>query len=290
MRKFYIENEKNERFSLWGNRVYMVNPSGLGVKHDAKYIRIGNTFLRNKSNLAQSKIGGKIEFVDPGANKRFMEFYDFCAAASALRLVYDPGEGKEYIRDIDIAEVKKTEKTGATLPITVSFACKSLYYLRDNNRFMFENAENEKRYDYRYDYAYGEYGTYAITFNNDGHAESPFECIINGHCVNPSIRIEKDGATLHEVVFPVVVEEGEFVRYSSLDGRLEAVHVSGGGEVNLMSYLDIQNDNFFKIPLGKSTIVPKAKAQTLFWQQFTKCLRLCENAMLFCFKKRFYSP
>ena len=78
MRKFYIENEIRERFSLWGNRVYMVEPSGLGIKHDATYIRIGNSFLRNKKmQVAQSEIGGKIEFLEPNANKKFVEFYNF---------------------------------------------------------------------------------------------------------------------------------------------------------------------------------------------------------------------
>ena len=73
MRKFYIENEVNERLSLWGNRVYLVNPTGLGIKHDATYIRIGDSFIRNKKlQVAQSTIGGKIEFLDPGANERFI--------------------------------------------------------------------------------------------------------------------------------------------------------------------------------------------------------------------------
>ena len=255
MRKFYIENEKNERFSLWGNRVYMINPSGLGIKHDASYIRIGNSFLRNKTNVAQSKIGGKIEFLDPGANKRFNEFYNFCAAADSLHLVYDPGDGTEYIRDIDFTEAKKTEKTGATLPISVTFICKSLYYLRNNNRFIFEPTENEKRYDYRYDFTYGDYGTYETVINNNGHVEAPFECIIYGYCVNPSIRIIKDNATLYEVVFPVAVEEGEFIRYSSRDGMLEATLVAGTKETNLMHLLDISKDNFFKIPIGNSKIM-----------------------------------
>jgi len=90
--------------------------------------------LRNKKmQVAQSEVGGKIEFMEPGANEKFNEFYNFCAAASSLYLVYDPGDGKEYIRDIDIAEVGKTERTGGTLPITVKFSCKSLYYLRNNN-------------------------------------------------------------------------------------------------------------------------------------------------------------
>ena len=255
MRKFYIENEKNERFSLWGNRVYMINPSGLGIKHDASYIRIGNSFLRNKTNVAQSKIGGKIEFLDPGANKRFNEFYNFCAAADSLHLVYDPGDGTEYIRDIDFTEAKKTEKTGATLPISVTFICKSLYYLRNNNRFIFEPTENEKRCDYRYDFTYGDYGTYETVINNNGHVEAPFECIIYGYCVNPSIRIIKDNATLYEVVFPVAVEEGEFIRYSSRDGMLEATLVAGTKETNLMHLLDISKDNFFKIPIGNSKIM-----------------------------------
>lgn len=254
MRKFYIENEKNERFSLWGNRVYMVDPSGLGIKHNASYIHIGNSFLRNKKNIMQSKIGGKIEFMEPGANEKLQEFYRFASAASDLRLVYDPGDGTEYIRDIDIMQVGKTERTGGTLPISVEFACKSLYYLRNNNRFVFEPTESEKRYDYTYDYTYGDYGTYETTIINNGHVEAPFECVIHGYCVNPTIHIIKDDKTLYEVVFPVAVEEGEYIRYSSRDGMLEATLVSLDSETNLMHLLDISKDNFFKVPVGNSKI------------------------------------
>ena len=256
MRKFYIENEINERFSLWGNRVYMVEPSGLGIKHDANYIRIGNSFMRNKKlQVAQSTIGGKIEFLEPGANEKFTEFYNFCAAASELHLVYDPGNGKEYIRDIDIAEAGKTERTGATLPITIKFTCKTLYYLRNNNSFVFESEAAEKRYDYQYDYTYNDQGTYETMIENDGHVEAPFDCHIYGYSANPSIYILKDGETLYEVNFQIAVEEGEYIRYSSRDGMLEATLVSGGKETNLMNLLDIEKDNFFKIPIGKSKIV-----------------------------------
>lgn len=262
MRKFYIENEMNERFPLWGNRVYMVDPSGLGIKHDASYIRIGNSFLRNKRNISQSNIGGKIEFLDPGANKRFQEFYNFIAAASFLYLVYDPGDGTEYIRDIDIAEIGKSERTGGTLPISVSFTCKSLYYLRNNNRFVFEPSEGEKRYDYSYDYSYGDYGTYEAQFVNNGHVPAPFECTIYGYSVNPSIYIIKDDEILYEVNFPVAVLEGDFIRYSTRDGMLEATLVSGGKETNLMPLLDITKDNFFKIPVGSSKILFTSESES----------------------------
>jgi hypothetical protein len=254
MRKFYIENEFNQRFSLWGNRVYMVDPSGLGIKHESSYIRIGNSFLRNKRHIAQSEIAGTIEFLDPGANKRFNEFYDFCAAASSLHLVYDSGDGTEYIRDIDIAEIGKTERTGATLPISVTFLCKTLYYLRANNRFTFEPSDNEKRYDYKYDFTYGGYGSYETIFQNNGHAEAPFDCTIYGYCSNPTIRIIYGDAILYEVTFPVAVENGEYIRYSSRDGMLEATLVTAEGETNLMPLLDIQQDNFFKLPVGNSKI------------------------------------
>ena len=233
----------------------MVNPSGLGIKHSASYIRIGNSYLRSKTNIEQSKIDGTIEFLDPGANKKFNDFYNFCAAATKLYLVYDPGDGTEYIRDIDISELKKTEKKGATLPISVSFSCKSLYYLRNNNRFVFEQAKGEKRYDYSYDYSYGDYGTYQAAIKNNGHAPAPFECTIYGYTVNPTIRVVKDNKTLHEVVFPVAVEEGEYIFYSSRDGMIEATLVSGETETNLMNVLDITKDNFFKLPVGNSDII-----------------------------------
>lgn len=262
MRKFYIENEKNERFSLWGNRVYMVDPSGLGIRREASYIRIGNSFLQNKMHISQSKIGGTIEFIGADANKKFNEFYNFCAAANALHLVYDPGDGVEYIRDIDIAEVGKTERTGGTLPISIDFACKSLYYRKDNNRFVFEVTEGEKRYDYAYDYTYGDYGTYETTVNNNGHAPAPMECIIYGYCVNPAIHILKDNETLYEVEFPVSVAAGEYIRYSTRDGMLEAALVTGSGEINLMNLLDISKDNFFKIPVGNSKIVFSSESES----------------------------
>ena len=262
MRKFYVENERNERFSLWGDRVYMVEPAGLGVAHEAAYIRIGNSFLRNKIHVAQSKITGKIEFMNPGANNRFNEFYNFCAAASSLYLIYDPGDGVEYVRDIDIANVDKTERSGGTLPISIGFNCKSLYYLKDNNRFVFEKAENEKRYDYQYDCTYRDYGTYEALIDNTGHVEAPFDCAIYGYVANPSIRVIKDSETIYEVVFPVVVEAGEYIRYSSRDGHLEATLVSGSEEINIMHTLDIEKDNFFKIPVGKSTIVFSSTAES----------------------------
>lgn len=256
MRKFYIENELNDRFSLWGNRVYMVDPTGLGIKHDATYIRIGNSFIRNKNlQVAQATIGGKIEFLDPGANERFIEFYNFCASASELKLVYDPGNGKEYIRDIDIAEAGKTERTGSTLPISVKFDCKTLYYSRDNNTFLFESASSEKRYDYQYDFTYNDQGIYETMVENDGHVEAPFDCYIYGYSANPSINILKDNETLYEVNFPIAVEEGEYIKYSSRDGMLEATLVSKNKKTNLMNLLDIEKDNFFKIPIGKSKIV-----------------------------------
>lgn len=263
MRKFYIENEKNERFSLWGNRVFLTNPNGLGIKHDASYIRIGNSFLRNKTNVAQAKIGGTIEFVDPNANKRFKEFYAFCAASTNLHLVYDAGDGVEYIRDIDVSEIGKTERTGGTLPISVNFACKSLYYLKNNNRFTFGSITDEKRYDYRYDTKYGDYGTYQAYVKNNGHADAPFECNIFGYCVNPSVLIRRNGAILFEVKFPIAVHEGEYIRYSSRDGMLEATLVAkDGSESNLMPKLDISKDNFFKIPVGESEIVFRSESES----------------------------
>lgn len=256
MRKFYLENEAKQRFSLWGNRVYMVDPSGLGIKHDATYIRIGKTFLRNqKLQVSQGEISGTIEFLEPGGNKRFKEFYDFCAAASSLHLIYDPGDGTEYIRDIDIGEVQKSERTGGTLPIKVKFLCKTLYYSAINNSFSFESVTDEKRYDYTYDFTYGDYGTYEAAIHNDGHVEAPFECVIYGYCVNPSIYIIQNDEVIYEAIFPVAVEQGDYLKYSSRDGMLEVTLVSDGKETNIMNLLDITKDNFFKIPVGDSKIV-----------------------------------
>ena len=253
MRKFYIENELNERFDLQSSSVFFMDPGGLGVDNTLNYIQIGDSFINDYKAVNQSNISGKIEFIDPGAYKNARSFFNWCARAKKLYLVYDAGDGVEYMRDIDIASFDKSERNGGTLPIGAKFNCKSLYYLKNNSRFLIEPVEEEMRFDFTFDKRFSDFGSYELNFNNDGHTEAPFDCLIYGYVSNPIIQVYQDDLLISEVIFPVTLEKDEYIHFCTRDGMLEVTKYGEKIE-NLMPLLDIEKENFFKIPIGASKI------------------------------------
>ena len=72
---------------------------------------------------------------------------------------------------------------------------------------------------------------------------------------NPKIEALQNGVVIKTVEFPVVVNTGEKIIYSTSDGDLYAYLVSANGTyTNLASDLSLNNDNFFKLPVGQSEI------------------------------------
>ena len=55
--------------------------------------------------------------------------------------------------------------------------------------------------------------------------------------------------------FPTILQTGEKILYSSVDGNLYCYRVDEeGAEENFSDSLDINNTNFFKLPVGDSQI------------------------------------
>lgn len=91
--------------------------------------------------------------------------------------------------------------------------------------------------------------------SNDGHVPAAVQAEINGYCENPSIAVMQSGIELYKIVIPTTLQEGEIARYSSLDGDLYCYKVDPDGvQTNLADFLDIENANFFKLPVGESQI------------------------------------
>lgn len=262
IRKFYLENEYKQRLDLQDmeNAGLAIQPSGLGYDADATYIRVGSHFVTDSFFDRQAMPAFRIIFRPDIGYINYHKVIQFILSAKSLTLVYIPpmGTGMEYYRDIDVTSMSKTEiEADNILPMDITLPCKTPYYTQNNKRFEVKAIEGEKRYDYKYPYRYNEYSTLGFTITNDGHEPAAFEFVINGYTEYPLARLlDADGNTLQELKFPLIVQEGEYLLYRSLDvARVVELHKADGTVENLINMLDIYNENWLKSPIGTTRMV-----------------------------------
>lgn len=260
MRKFYLENEYAQRYALHQpGKVFFGNVSGLGTSANARYISVGDVFLRDYMKSAQQPVVGTLYFLR-GQNQynSLRELVDFMYSAKNLKLIYIPDTGRniEYVRDIDLTAIAKGEiDVDKVLRVPVEFKCKSFYYNTRQATFVVETSEEERIYNYRYPTRYNDHANKTMDFNNTGHVEAPIEAEIYGFSQNPKIEILQNGVVVKRVEFPVQVNAGEKLLYSSKDGDLYAYIEDGNGnQTNVSGSLNLDNDNFFKLPIGQCKI------------------------------------
>ena len=137
----------------------------------------------------------------------------------------------------------------------VKFNCKSLFYSNRVDRFVVSRSEGELRWDFTWPARFNDYGFRRVVIENTGHVPAGFELEIYGYCENPSVIVTQGGKELFRVQFPTILQTGEKILYSSVDGNLYCYRVDEEGkESNFSDSLDINNTNFFKLPVGDSQI------------------------------------
>lgn len=255
IRQFYLENEYGQRWNL--NRPasgLLISPDGLGYSMDASYAAIGHSFIRNYLKEKQQSISGTLIF-GKTPYKACSSFITYVNTAESLRLIYKTDAG-EYYRDVDLVEFGKTERTEAkVLECPVKFNCRSLFYSNQVDRFVVSRSEGELRWDFTWPARFNDYGFRRVMIENTGHVPAGFELEIYGYCENPSVIVTQGGKELSRVQFPTILQTGEKILYSSVDGNLYCYRVDEEGmEENFSDSLDINNTNFFKLPVGDSQI------------------------------------
>ena len=256
MRKFYLENEYGVRLNLNSPDVgFLTSPSGLGYSMKANYVNIGNSYLNSYMNTNQADIKGTLVFGGRNPYESYEKYVDFVNSAQKLRIVYVPFTG-EYFRDVDMVSIDKGEMGKGVLSCTVSFKCRSLFYINKEDRFVIERSEGELRFDFRWPARFNDYSERTVIFDNKGHVPASFTAEIFGYTENPVIEIVVNGAILSKVQFDVILQERERILYSSLDGDLYCYKIyADGRQENIASTLDINNTNFFKLPTGECLVL-----------------------------------
>lgn len=257
-RSFALKNKYGQEYDLndAGKTGLLTSPKGLGYNYSMTYIDIGDAFVRTKEKAKQSVISGTLIFAGNAPYELYEKFNEFIRKSKELTLLYKtPGNPAYYYRDVDLTKIEKTELDGNVLKCPVEFYCRSLFYSDTQNNFTISEVENELRYDISWPAIYNDYNEREITLSNTGDVDAPITLVIEGYCENPTLVVENGNEKLAEIKFPVTLQKNEKLLYSSLDDDMYVFYQKENGEKeNIIQLLDINCENFFKIPKGDSCV------------------------------------
>lgn len=256
MIKFALRNEYNQEFALNTSKsAYMPSPSGLGYSMDGDYTRIGSGWVSGNLSDAQPELSGDVYIQSDNAFKDFLNLTKFIRTASKLKFVYQNTTG-EYLRDVDMIGVEHGGMVGAhTIKCKLTMAARSLWYSNSVANYAISSiASDAMRYPYKFPSIFRGTVNGEIEVSNDGSVEAPFTASFAGPIVNPALSLYQGEEEILKMKIVGEASVGESIELSTVDGDLYCYRKTGTGNVNLTDKLDIENDNFFKIPIGVSTI------------------------------------
>jgi hypothetical protein len=102
---------------------------------------------------------------------------------------------------------------------------------------------------------FNDYSSRGVDFTNAGHVEAPFELEIYGYVEYPKVTVKVGNKEVSSIRFDTILQEGEKLLYSSMDGNSYCYRVNAEGTTeNFINKLDITQTNFFKLPTGESLV------------------------------------
>lgn len=123
-RHFMLINADGEEYDITNTKVLLTSPSGLGMKRENSYRRIGNRFYLLSVKRGQENFKGELTFTPPDAYIKYNEFMAFCTK-EPLKLRYKPIDNQEYYeirgsypkwdyvfyQDVMLASIEKADLT-----------------------------------------------------------------------------------------------------------------------------------------------------------------------------------
>ena len=261
IRQFALRNEYNQTYGLNDPETgFLQNPVGLGNEKDSSFVAIGAAWMVNYIKNAQATIGGELVFAGRSPYKAYADFTTFVRRASSLTLVYTTPHGTFY-KDVMLVSLEKTEITeGNVLLCPVSFAAMSLWYASASNNMSISDGEHLEL-PFTLPNQFNDNTAGSVFIPNDGSEPAPFRVAIHGPVAQPSIVLLSGNTELYRADISYSAARGEQICYSSVDNDLYIYHEDiSGVRTNLFPYMDIENANFFKVPVGGATLQITAEA------------------------------
>lgn len=261
MRKFYLENSAGARLDLQSDLYFLWEPEGLGAGDGCDYAEIEYGFFgERETRYLQPEISGML-VLRKGAQEPYASYRQFvdwvCAAADGLKLAYAPYAGRELYMDVRVSSLELTEKTGVgVLECPVTFTGLSPWHRKNPLAFLFQTdaTENPMRFTFSFPFRFSSSGAgNALTFTPSGHFPAALELTVNGPVSAPRFQCENaaTGEVYGVLDLPgAAVAAGDRIVYSSRPNADGVWLVSGSARTDLTHMLNVNNENFFRVPAG----------------------------------------
>lgn len=260
--KFYLANENGVRVSMnVGDPFFFCHAEGLGATTDYKYASIENGFFpRTKEDYRQEQIIGDIVFLD-NAFENYAEVTDFIWGAKELYFVYCPTNA-EFYRRVGLSEVKKGIRTaGGQMTATVRFKCLTPWFLPLPVELHFYDKKTEV-----FKWSETAWGTapwamslaegFTASVTADGHMNASVEVEYTGAATRPIITaVNSKGESLGMCKITFNLVDGDVLRLSSQYNDSYCVVERGNEVIDLMPYVDLTVNPFFRLPPGEQCTV-----------------------------------
>lgn len=187
IRKFRLVNNDGEWYDLTVRDHFLHAPSGLGYAKETAYRQLGNLNVILDDAFQQGQIMGEVFFPHPRAYDKYFDFVRFCQNLP-LHLEYKPSD-REYLREVRVSSLEKTELTVGGLNCPITLDCLSLFYRRELiNADEGDPTASGKVYNYTYNYQYSASSPNSVAVDSNSYADSPCTIYIFGEAVNPVWR------------------------------------------------------------------------------------------------------
>ncbi len=266
VREFNLVNEKGQIFSLMDieNYTLLTDPDGLGYSYSNSYTKVGDVFVNNLSEQEQTQITGICNFL---FYDNYTNLVNFIENSQQLKLNYKiplrNGSQNEYFKNVKIQSLGKTEKdTNGILSCPIILDMTSLWYEQKEYTYDMSAGSNEVRWNFKWGARFANYNSRKLEFNNTGHTLAPIYLEIDGAVKNPEIIVtDSNNNILFNLLIEIEIDQYEKFIYSSIDGDIKIMKQNVDGTYESLfkqAYINIENNNIYKLPLGTSNITIQA--------------------------------
>lgn len=281
VRTFSISNEYGETYGLNDIRKgFMQEPSGLGYTMEYSFQKLGSHWIPDYVKDAQKMILGTIVYGTDKPYNAQAQLMEFIRKSKRLVLSRTTSAGTKQI-DVIITSYEQTEiKEGNVLECPITMMATSLWYTAINQRAAISPiSEDEVRYPIRLPSRFNDHADGSLAIENDGSVEAEFSIEFYGQLANPNISLLQNGVETARIEIEESIDDDERILYSVRGG----IDISGGGRTfcysgsaediarfkntgdttgltNLALNFSIENNNFFKLPIGSSQLFITAES------------------------------
>ncbi len=249
--KYYLKNELGKRCEINDLRNTVFNlKSDLGIEKQIEYVRVGSNFIKSKEEIVQKVISGELRCIK-NAEEKYAEIERFIRNSNKITFV-NIRKNEEFLIDVDYTKLGRKEERGSIILSELSFACKNNWYKNKDINYVIDTSDTI--FGFPIDFENMRFGKGSIddlVINNVGYEDAPFSILVYGPLINPKIELLDEDKVIFNLNLDLQLEEYESIEYNTKDEDLYIRKINkDGSKENLFDFLDINKNNFFKIPNG----------------------------------------